>query len=243
MSRNTSKTNFKKVCDFNEAFDVTCYDGDMNTIFNSMFYNSTNINLTDLIRADYLKVFNLRCDLVIEEANELLVAYNNDCRKEMRDAVCDLLYVLYGIGYTYNFDMNDIECSNIYYDENLLNPVNILNKANEIKTCKNFNVFRDSVIELVKIVFDYGNKIKFNVNDDFDIVHRSNMSKICDDEQTAIDTVESYIKRHIYDPVKTPYDSPYYYKINLNGEDKYIVKNKSTGKVLKSIKYFEVEFD
>ena len=39
----------------------------------------------------------------------------------------------------------------------------------------------------------------------------------------------------------SPYDSPYYYELpELN---KWIVKNKSTGKALKNIKYKEVSFD
>jgi predicted HAD superfamily Cof-like phosphohydrolase len=241
MSDKTNyKTNYEKVCEFNSAFDVSRYNCDINELFKSILSNSTDLDDTYIQNK---KIFNLRCNLVIEEATELQDGFNKNSRGEMRDAICDLLYVLYGIGYTYNFDMNNIENFNIYYNDNLMNPEKILQTSYDLKKCSSFEMFKNIVIELTKIVYDYGIFLNFDVNSDFDVVHLSNMSKLCDDEQTAIDTVESYIHRYNQDPVKTPYDSPYYYKINLNGIDKYVIKNKSTGKVLKSIKYFEVEFN
>lgn len=235
MSGNTqqaSLTNFEKVCEFNTAFDVTKYEVDQ---INNIFNNPTE---------SQIKMFNLRCDLVIEEAKELQEAYNNNDMIEVRDAISDILYVLYGIGYTYNFNMNGIEDSDIYHtNDNEMNPSFIVNRALNLKNINNFDTYKVEVLKLTKTVYDYAKYLNINVNSDFAIVHSSNMSKLCDDEDTAMQTVESYMKKYIQDPVKTPYDSPYYYKIKLNNVDKYVIKNKSTGKVLKSIKYHEVKFD
>jgi predicted HAD superfamily Cof-like phosphohydrolase len=229
--QNQMMTNFEKVCEFNTAFDVTKYEvNQINNIFNSP--NDSQI-----------KMFNLRCDLVIEEANELQEAYNNNDMIEVRDAISDILYVLYGIGYTYNFNMNGVEDSNIYTNDNELNPSFIVNKSLMLKNINNFDTYKTEVLKLTKTVYDYAKYLNIDVNSDFSIVHSSNMSKICNDEDTAIQTVESYMKKYIEDPEKTPYDTPYYYKIQLNNVDKYVIKNKSTGKVLKSIKYHEVKFD
>jgi predicted HAD superfamily Cof-like phosphohydrolase len=221
-------SNFEKVCEFNTAFDVVKYDAD------DIIHIFKNPN------DNQIKMFNLRCDLVIEECKELQEAINNNDKIEVRDAISDILYVLYGIGYTYSFNMNQIQ---LITNQNERNPSQILNKALNLKNLNKFDVFKNETLYLTRLVYDYAEYMNICVNSDFNIVHQSNMSKLCDDEDIAIKTVESYVKKYIQDPVKTPYDSPYYYKIDVNGVDKYVVKNKSTGKVLKSIKYKEVKFD
>ena len=80
--------------------------------------------------------------------------------------------------------------------------------------------------------------IGVDANADFSIVHDSNMSKLCDTEEDAIDTVNDYNTKYIAGT--SPYDSPYYYY--LDNLDKWIVKNLSSGKALKNIKYKKVCF-
>ncbi len=77
-------------------------------------------------------------------------------------------------------------------------------------------------------VYSLGVLLKINLDTSFDIVHRSNMSKVCEDEDTAILTVENYKKND------DRYDSPVMYKLD---DGRYIVRNFTTGKALKSIKY------
>ena len=77
-----------------------------------------------------------------------------------------------------------------------------------------------------------------NADQDFSIVHESNMSKLCDTEDDANRTVLHYNEQ--YNNGNSPYDSPYYYY--LPDIDKWIVKNKSSGKALKNIKYKHVCF-
>ena len=72
------------------------------------------------------------------------------------------------------------------------------------------------------------------------MVHSSNMSKSCNNEELAIKTVEDYQKK--YDAGNSPYDSPAYRFDEESGL--YIVYNKSSGKILKSIEYnAKVNFD
>ena len=67
----------------------------------------------------------------------------------------------------------------------------------------------------------------------FTIVHDSNMTKICETEELAKETVQNY-KDNDY-----RYDSPSY-KQNEFG---YVIFNESTGKILKSMKYTPANFD
>ena len=73
-----------------------------------------------------------------------------------------------------------------------------------------------------------------NADDAFDLVHRSNMSKLCSTEKEAQETVEFYKK-------DGRYDSPDY-RLAPNDQD-YVVFNKSTKKILKSINYKPVSFE
>ena len=78
-----------------------------------------------------------------------------------------------------------------------------------------------------------------NSKTDFDIVQNSNMSKFCNTEEEATKTVLSYQER--YKKGLVPYDSPY--KHYLHSENKWVVKNRSTGKILKSINYTPVKWN
>ena len=69
----------------------------------------------------------------------------------------------------------------------------------------------------------------------FSLIHDSNMTKLCKTEEEAIQTVEWYKAN------ENRYDSPTY---RLSDDKKYyVVYNKSTGKILKSINYSPVKFD
>jgi hypothetical protein len=82
----------------------------------------------------------------------------------------------------------------------------------------------------------YGAFGAFGVHADiaFELVHKSNMSKLCKTEEEAIETVESYKK-------DSRYDSPAY-RLSDDGKH-YVVYNQSTSKILKSINYSPVSFD
>ena len=157
-------TNYEKVAEFNDAFG-----------------NNKVENLTSETFKKEPKLIKLLVSLITEECKELQDAVKNNDPIETRDALADILYVVYGMQYRLGID---------------------------------------------------GNK-------DFDIVHSSNMSKLCNNEEEAIVTVDNYKQK--YSSGSSPYDSPYYEK--LKHKNKWVIKNKTTGKVLKNINYKKVKFE
>ena len=101
-----------------------------------------------------------------------------------------------------------------------------------------FELVSDNLFNLLKWTYLMTYSIRADSDYDFSIVHESNMSKLCDNEDDAKATVDDYQIKYIAGV--SPYDTPYYYY--LEGLDKWIVKNLSTGKALKNIKYKKVNF-
>lgn len=312
-------SNFQCVKEFNRAFDMVSkepkqyigYDEDINgciKINPYKYFRSNVFGLHSLLR--------LRLNLINEEIGELNDAIKINDIKETRDAIGDILYVVYGMADILGIDIDYIftnklqnEVYKYYVDENNVdistNNIDNINTAfidkiilaseNGSKSITNFNYVKifcnelidnklnnpsktilDKINELYlnletecqneKIYFDEYNKkcdndnkilivsnyiynllkytyllaIIYNIDSDMDfsIIHESNMSKLCDTEQDAKDTVISYENK--YKSGNSPYDSPYYYE--LPELKKWIVKNKSSGKALKNIKYKEVNF-
>tara|TARA_B100000927_G_scaffold291111_1_gene291973 strand:+ start:878 stop:1537 length:660 start_codon:yes stop_codon:yes gene_type:complete len=157
-------TNYEKVAEFNDAFG-----------------NNKIENLTSDTFTQEPKLIELLVSLITEECKELQDAVKYKDPIETRDALADILYVVYGMQYRLGIDGNE----------------------------------------------------------DFDIVHNSNMSKLCNNEEEAIVTVDNYKEK--YKAGSSPYDSPYYEK--LKNKNKWVIKNKSTGKVLKNINYKKVKFE
>ena len=73
-----------------------------------------------------------------------------------------------------------------------------------------------------------------DLNKSFDIVHKSNMSKLCTNVKEAQETVQWYKDND------NRYDSPSYR--NSDNADYWVVYNESTGKILKSINYTPANF-
>ena len=110
-------------------------------------------------------------------------------------------------------------------------------EVEELKESIKNKDFKESIDALTDILYVvYGAYTAFGINADeaFKLVHDSNMSKLCNSEQEAIETVEFY-KRD------GRYDSPTY---RLSPDrNYYVVYNQSTSKILKSINYKPVSFD
>lgn len=112
----------------------------------------------------------------------------------------------------------------------------ILEEVSELKESIDKKDFKETIDALSDILYVvYGAFTAFGVDADkaFDIVQNSNMSKLCKDEEEAIKTVESYKS-------DLRYDSPAY-RLSEDGKN-YVVYNKNTKKILKSINYKEVDF-
>jgi len=97
----------------------------------------------------------------------------------------------------------------------------------------------DALADILYVVYGAGISFGIDMDQAFDLVHRSNMSKLCPTEQDAIDTVKWYHNEFLGG--KSPYDSPAYRKNPETGG--YTVYNQSTGKILKSITYSPVNLD
>ncbi len=255
------RTPFEKVCDFNKAFDYKVYSLHEG--------NPLVLNPKD---AKY------RYDLIHEEGVvELGMAIKNNDRIETMDGIADLLYVLYGACYTYDLNPDTMINTfygnyNEFYNKTRLDVFNcsrehtdyyciLLNNIETIRKCllekHNIVELYSGLIQAIINTFQVGFSLRIDINKIFNIVHDSNMSKLCKTEEDAKNTVAYYEAKYgnhlqFYEEycskygkesteaksVYSPYDSPYYYKSG----DYYLVKNKSTGKALKSINYTPVIF-
>lgn len=93
----------------------------------------------------------------------------------------------------------------------------------------------DACADIAYVLYGMCATYGIDFNKAFDIVHKSNMSKLCNSEEEARDTVEWYKQND------QRYDSPAY-KLCNDGKH-WMVYNESTKKVLKSINYTPANFD
>lgn len=100
----------------------------------------------------------------------------------------------------------------------------------------NFTEIIDALADILYVVYGTGAAFGVDLDKVFDIVHSSNMSKLCQSEDEAVKTVQWYKDNKL-----DTYDSPAY-RCSKNGKY-WIVYNQSTGKILKSILYNPVHFD
>jgi predicted HAD superfamily Cof-like phosphohydrolase len=225
------QSDYQKVCEFNKAFDFPQYD--------------------DFTDKSCLK---LRLDLIAEEITELQMAYEIKDKIEEQDACADILYVAYGMAYTYKInsdefldylicDKNKTLFENIKNNQcNIKSRIDllelILGQFKKLRKCceLNNNEWVNALHNIIIYVYDFQVASHYDSDRVFTIVHESNMSKLCKSEEEAKLTVEKY--NSDYNAGKSPYDTPYYYPLD-NGM--YVVKNKSTGKALKSINYIKVK--
>ena len=93
----------------------------------------------------------------------------------------------------------------------------------------------DALADILYVVYGMGCRIGLDMDKIFEIVHENNMSKLCLTEEEAIQTVEYYKKNKD----SLGYDTPTY-RLAEDGKH-YVVYNENTKKVLKSIKWQQVD--
>jgi predicted HAD superfamily Cof-like phosphohydrolase len=289
------KTNFIKVQEFNRAFDMVPKEPQNYSFGEIDDFGRPEYNAFVNIRQDLFtiqpKIIKLRLDLIDEEIKELNQAIETNDFVETRDALADILYVVYGMADVLGINIDCYMKKNFSYDitrfssnirENFFKLINKHNtdigltnfsyikilidiaqgefenkpdlsisqsninkyyKELEIyclatNSIKDFEIIAKYLQNILLWVYVYSYIANINADADFTIVHNSNMSKLCDTEVDAIITVADYIEKYVAGT--SLYDSPYYYE--LPELKKWIVKNKSTGKALKNIKYRKVDF-
>ncbi len=97
----------------------------------------------------------------------------------------------------------------------------------------------DALSDIMYVVLGMGRAIGVDLDKAFNIVHKSNMSKLCISEEEAQQTVVWYKQQ--YKDGKLPYDSPNYRK--SQNDTHWVVYNESTSKILKSINYTPANFE
>jgi len=91
----------------------------------------------------------------------------------------------------------------------------------------------DALTDILYVVYGMGCTLGLDLDKSFKIVHESNMSKSCSSLEEAAETCNSY-------KGDVRYDSP---EFKLSKNNKYIIFNKSTKKILKNINYKPANFD
>lgn len=166
--------------------------------------------------------------LIAEEMSELSDAIDEDDRTEMLDALCDLEVVIYGAACHFGLQLNlpTIDETNISVLTTMLRiSVGVLGQDTE-----QFKTVATRLANQLALVRAISAGLGFDHSAAFLLVHESNMSKFCPTEELAKQTVAEYEKGDRY-------DTPAYRKEG----DLWVVYNKSTGKILKSIKYHPVK--
>ena len=129
-------------------------------------------------------------------------------------------------------DLFDTDRKLIEYRLSLVNEE--VQELNDAVKNKDFVETIDGLADVLYVAYGFFSSIGIDADKAFELVHKSNMSKLCVSEQEAKDTVKSY-------ELDKRYDSPDY-RLSDDGKH-YVVYNKSTSKILKSINYNPVKFD
>lgn len=190
-------TNFEQVAEFHR-------------VFNHPIETEPQVNVFD----ENPKLVKFRYSQVKEEFEELIVAIEKKDFIECIDAICDLMYFVYGSFLVFGVNFDKYEPMPRVINFNCpANNVDVFN--NDISALEmQISTLRQSLtlIELSEEEKDFSNLIKFyaklettcrsiatllgiDVDLCFAEVHRSNMTKLCLTEDIAIKTVEDYNKK------------------------------------------------
>ncbi len=154
------KSDFQLVGDFHQTFDHPKYS-----------------KLQKMALSEKKELVQFRIDLIQEEFNELKEATKNMDMDGVIDALCDLKYVINGMGHVLGIDLDQA----------------------------------------------------------FAIVHSSNMSKLCCNEQEALETIEYYKTLPGFENIRVGYKL-------APDNNHYVIYNMNTGKILKSKYYCPANF-
>ena len=204
------------------------------------------------------KLLKFRLSLMREEYSEFTDAVHKNDIVEMADALCDLLYVTYGAGHAlglnldllmdhYDLSYNAFKLSNLkaidafkikQNDLNILSG-NIDSELNEIK--KNidnddsynnnedrFNYLGKLLCSVLYFTYKLGSELTFKMDEMFREVHRSNMTKTCNNMDDVNMSIDFYKK-------DGRYANPSY---KISGKY-YVIYDAFTSKILKNHKWEE----
>lgn len=106
------------------------------------------------------------------------------------------------------------------------------NELKEAVSENNMTEVVDALGDILYVVYGMGQALGIDLDEAFKIVHQSNMSKLCFNEDQAKETIEHYKTLPGFENVDVQY--------RLSSDEKYyVIYNADTGKILKS-KYFKL---
>jgi predicted HAD superfamily Cof-like phosphohydrolase len=159
------------------------------------------------------KLVEFRLNKIQEELDELKVAISNDDFIECIDAICDLMYFVYGSFLAFGVNFDELEkksirifdfpknYTNIFKnDQSTMNlQVSILEQHFSLLCtmceAKNFEITIKYLSKLIAQCYTLGTMFGVDIDECFAEVHRSNMTKACLTEDIAKQSVEDYINK------------------------------------------------
>lgn len=234
-----SRINYNKVGEFHRVFGHPTHTEPQETLYNNQ------------------KLVDFRLSLILEELCELDDAVSNEDFVEVVDALCDIMFVTYGMAHVFGLNISN----NVYktgnskltkkvnyvelatYVNHIAAAFNVLKKECSVEYSVDRNNNSGDTIEkqlnlIIELCYMTSVFINVNINKCFEEVSRSNMSKVCVDEQTAMKTVEWYKQNE-----KKYTDPKYRISDNGNGSKYWVVYDGATSKILKSIDFKLPKFD
>ena len=259
---NKTLTNFRKVWEFhdsfeldiNEKYDVKILDDKkLVKLRIDLIKEELNELFDAFINHDFTEVRDALGD-IIYVVNGMGVSFGLDIDKLYKDYYDEEKkyesHSLFEITKHYNNDitLNTLSQVKSMFENKHINENPYIRYMKHILDITFNNLSRFILEKKVELIKKYTVNLIFNIHSlafflcidldhDFDLIHTSNMSKLCISEDEAMKTVEIYKTK--YENNNSPYDSPAY-KLSKNGKY-YIVYNQSTNKILKSMNYQAVK--
>ena len=255
-----AQTNFAKVIVFNQSFGLPHYDEEqMNILTTDKKLSKLRVDLCIEEMRELNEAFETENFIEVIDAltDELYVLYGAassfgfNMDTELRCYVNTYLYLdpnqtnqnfILSLVKTQTKRIPDTICNNMFNEyfppeprKNYDKMNTTIKELNEHLMCPNYHDMKNSLVLMLVLTYKMGILLGIDLDKSFDIVHRSNMSKLCADEQEAAETVEWYKKND------DRYDSPSFRK--ADNDDYWVVYNKSTGKILKNINYTPAGFE
>ncbi len=201
--------------------------------FHEIFGHPLNKTLQENIFNTNKRLVDFRYSLIYEEYNELINAFEKKDAIECIDAIMDLLYVTYGTYHAFGIDIYKQNFFKINKESEISLELKILKEyVSDFKNAcdeQNFSLIQSELRNIITQCYFLADLFKVSVDLCFNEVHRSNLTKVCDTEELAKESVLWYKQN------ETRYKEPDYRK---SANPKYwIVYDKSTSKILKSIKF------
>lgn len=225
--------------------------------FHEVFGHPHNTEKQYDIFNNNIKLVKFRVSLIEEEINELFEACDKKDLIEAIDAIADTMYVVYGAFHVIglNYDKYSAKMAYTHFRHDVKHDDIFDNDyiAFELKTCLNdlkdslseinskyikestndCNGTYDSFVilldEIIVYCYSIASLFRINIDECFNEVHRSNMTKVCIDEETAKQSVEWYKNND------SRYKDPSYRK---STNSKYwVVFDNGSSKILKSVKF------